>query len=89
MHAALEPGREGDTDRWLRYNAAAAAFNQRMDTFRENVKALNRVKRDYHRRCHGRPYARSDLLTLPAAQQKAMQQGLSDVVVPFLAPADE
>jgi hypothetical protein len=86
QHAAIDSGTDGDADRWLRYNAAAAAFNEHMARFRHAVVELNEVKQRYARGCAGRPYDNADLASLSPAEQQAMRAGLADISVPYLAP---
>lgn len=65
-----------------RYNAEAAAFNDVMARFRQDLRAINDLKAHYDKHCAQRSYRRAELEALPEAHQRAMRQGLADVRVP-------
>jgi hypothetical protein len=63
----------------------AMAFNARIEQHKQRIVALNQVKRDYDAQCAERPFRRADLESLSPAARDAMQRGLTDVQVPYLA----
>jgi vacuolar-type H+-ATPase subunit I/STV1 len=65
-------------------NAEALALNREMQTLREAVADISRVRADYDRDCAQRPYRRRELEALPLPQQDAMRAGLAGVQVPEL-----
>jgi prefoldin subunit 5 len=67
--------------------AQAAALNAQIASLHREIDSLNVLKADYDHNCAARSYKRSDLNTLPQAQQAAMRAGMSDVQVPYVDPA--
>lgn len=72
------------SERRSRLNAEATTLNDGVARLREQIAALNGVKRDYEALCAQRPYRRADLEALPQADQAAMRAGLDDVQVPYV-----
>ena len=71
-------------ERRQQHNAEASAFNGEIAQFVREVNALNLLKDQYDRNCSTRPFRRNDLQALPPEARRAMQMGLSDVVVPYV-----
>lgn len=69
------------------HNAEAQAFNDEIARQRQQIDALNVLKRSYERDCADRPYRRADLEALAPAAREAMRAGLDDIEVPYVDPA--
>lgn len=70
--------------RLKQHQSETLAFNAQVETYKDEVRAVNAVKQDYDRSCANRSYRRADLDAMPAQAREAMRRGLSDVQVPYL-----
>ena len=64
------------------------AFNRRMDRYRQDVIALNRVRQAFAGQCAGRAVRLRDVEQLPEPARSAWRRGLDDIEVPYLGPSD-
>ena len=75
-------GANQSADLVIKYNQAAAAFNNHMQQFRQDVAEINAIRTAYDQRCANRSFRRADLEALPPSLADAMRAGLADVQVP-------
>ncbi|MDN5862872.1 MAG: hypothetical protein L0H19_05430 [Salinisphaera sp.] len=84
QYQALQQGdNQQSVELWATYNTGAAAFNAKMETFRQALAKLALVKQAYTRQCANHPYRTADLEKLEPTAQEAMRKGMGGVRVPY------